>query len=138
MADAPNADGSEPGDDPEATASAADGAATTETIGDEEASDTIDDEAVSDRDVVVPLPLYKVVTVFSTLIAGTAVVAGFMVLDEATQRASVPLRDIDPALALLGLFLIAGGGALYAFSGRFRAPGMGTTKNDDAEEPGNG
>jgi len=147
MADAPNADDSEPGDDPEATASAADGAATTETIGDEEASDTIDDEetsdtiddeAVSDRDVVVPLPLYKVVTVFSTLIAGTAVVAGFMMLDEATQRASVPLRDIDPALALLGLFLIAGGGALYAFSGRFRAPGMGTTKNDDAEEPGNG
>ena len=138
MADAPNADGSEPGDDPEATASAADGAATTETIGDEEASDTIDDEAVSDRDVVVPLPLYKVVTVFSTLIAGTAVVAGFMVLDEATQRASVPLRDIDPALALLGLFLIAGGGALYAFSGRFRAPGMGTTKNDDAERSGNG
>ena len=138
MAEAPNADGSEPGDDPETTASAAAGAATTETIGDEEASDTIDDGAVSDRDVVVPLPLYKVVTVFSTLIAGTAVVAGFIVLDEATQRASVPLRDIDPALALLGLFLIAGGGALYAFSGRFRAPGMGTTKNDDAEESDNG
>lgn len=93
---------------------------------------------ISDRDVVVPLPLYKVITVFSTLIAGVAVVGGFVVLDEATQRASVPLEDIDPLLALLGLFMIAGGGAMYAFSGRFRAPGMGTTNTDEDEPSDNG
>jgi hypothetical protein len=100
--------------------------------------DATDDAEVSERDVVIPLPLYKVVTVFSTLISGAAVVFGFVVLDEATQRASASVGEIDPLLALLGLFLIAGGGAMYAFSGRFRAPGMGTTKTDEAESPDNG
>jgi len=98
----------------------------------------LEDAEVSERDVVVPLELYKVVTVFSTLIAGAAVVAGFAVLDTATQRASAPADEIDPLLAILGVLLIAGGGALYAFSGRFRAPGMGTTKNEDDEESVNG
>ena len=97
-----------------------------------------DDGAVSGRDVVVPLPLYKIVTVFSTLISGAGVVGGFIVLDEATQRASATPDEIDPVLALLGLLMIAGGGALYAFSGRFRAPGMGTTKNGETEESHNG
>jgi hypothetical protein len=100
--------------------------------------DATDDAEVSERDVVIPLPLYKVVTVFSTLISGAAVVFGFVALDEATQRASASVGEIDPLMALLGLFLIAGGGALYAFSGRFRAPGMGTTKNDEAESSDNG
>jgi hypothetical protein len=100
--------------------------------------ETMDDAEVSDRDVVVPLPLYKIVTVFSTLISGAAVVFGFAVLDRATRRASASVGEVDPMLALFGLFLIGGGGALYAFSGRFRAPGMGTTKNDDAERSGNG
>jgi lipopolysaccharide export LptBFGC system permease protein LptF len=100
--------------------------------------DATDDAEVSERDVVIPLPLYKVVTVFSTLISGAAVVFGFVVLDEATQRASASVGEIDPLLALLGLFLIAGGGAMYAFSGRFRAPGMGTTKTDETESPDNG
>ena len=110
-----------------------------ETADSDDASvDTTDGAEASDRDVVVPFPLYKVVTVFSTLISGAAVVFGFVVLDEATQRASASVGEVDPLLALLGLALIAGGGALYAFSGRFRAPGMGTTKNDDAERSGNG
>jgi len=99
---------------------------------------TLDDAEVSERDVVVPLSLYKIVTVFSTLISGVSVVAGFVVLDTATRRASATVGEIDPLLALLGLFLIAGGGALYAFSGRFRAPGMGTTKNGEDEETSNG
>jgi hypothetical protein len=102
------------------------------------AVEATEEAEISDRDVVVPLPLYKVITVFSTLIAGVAVVSGFVVLDEATQRASVPLEDIDPLLALLGLFMIAGGGAMYAFSGRFRAPGMGTTNTDEDEPSDNG
>jgi len=99
---------------------------------------SLDDAEVSERDVVVPFELYKVVTVFSTLIAGASVVFGFVVLDTATQRASAPPEEIDPVLALFGLLLIAGGGAIYAFSGRFRAPGMGTTNNGDDQESGNG
>jgi hypothetical protein len=126
MADAPNAAGPDPGEDAE--------------NGNTERSpvEATDEAEVSDRDVVIPLPLYKVVTVFSTLISGAAVVFGFVVLDWATQRASAPADEIDPLLALLGLLLIAGGGALYAFSGRFRAPGMGTTKNDETERSDNG
>jgi len=127
----PPASGSDDTPDPDATppAGSSDGAP---------GPDTSEDAEVSDRDVVVPLELYKVVTVFSTLIAGASVVFGFVVLDTATQRASAPPEEIDPVLALLGLFLIAGGGAIYAFSGRFRAPGMGTTKNGDDQDPGNG
>ncbi len=127
MADAPNATGSDAEDDAETEGDAGD-----YTV------EAAEEAEISDRDVVVPLPLYKVITVFSTLIAGVAVVGGFIVLDEATQRASVQLEDIDPLLALLGLFMIAGGGAMYAFSGRFRAPGMGTTKTDENESPDNG
>mgnify|MGYP006977847276 CR=1 FL=1 len=90
------------------------------------------------RDVVVPLELYKVVTVFSTLIAVVFVVGGFLALDAATRRATLPAAEIDPVLALLGLLGIAGGGAVYAFASRFRAPGMGTPKPDDDERGDNG
>jgi len=86
------------------------------------------------RDVVVPLSIYKRVVVFSTLIAGASVVAGFLVLDAATQRARLPIGEVDPVLALLGLGLIAAGGVVYAFASRFRAPGMGTDK-DGEDEP---
>ena len=137
MGDAPNAADPRADDDVETGTEPADGDSQIEAA-EESSVDAMDETEVSDRDVVVPLSLYKVVTVFSTLISGAAVVFGFIVLDEATQRASVRFEDIDPLLALLGLFLIGGGGALYAFSGRFRAPGMGTTKNDEDEGSGNG
>lgn len=127
MGDTPNAAGSDPAEDAEGG-----GDPGNQTV------EATDDAEVSDRDVVIPLPLYKVVTVFSTLLSGAAVVFGFVVLDEATQRASAPADEINPLLALLGLLLIAGGGALYAFSGRFRAPGMGTTKSDETEESNDG
>jgi hypothetical protein len=90
------------------------------------------------RDVVVPLRVYKVVTVFSTLIAVVAVVGGFMALDAATRRATAPPSEIDPVLAVVGLAAIAAGGGVYAFAARFRAPGMGTPKPDDDEGPDDG
>ncbi len=86
------------------------------------------------RDVVVPLRLYKTVTVFTTLIAVVGVVAGFMVLDAATRAGRAAPSEVDAALALLGLALIAGGGAVYVFGSRFRAPGMGKAK-DRSDEP---
>ncbi|MFB6106343.1 MAG: hypothetical protein ABEJ70_05155 [Halobacteriaceae archaeon] len=88
-------------------------------------------ETGGSREVVVPMRLYKTVTVFSTLIAVGCVVAGFVVLDRATQRASVDIARVDPVLAVFGVALIAGGGVVYAYAGRFRAEGMGRGKDNN-------
>jgi hypothetical protein len=94
-----------------------------------------DSEGASDqRTVVVPDRLYKTVTVFTTLFAVLAVVVGFIGLDLATDRARAPLSEVDPLLALGGLGTILLGAAVYAFSTRFRAAGMGNAK-DDTNEP---
>src|SRR6056297_3544275 len=45
------------------------------------------------RDIVVPLRLYKTITVFSTLIAAASILAGFILLDAATLELSV-LRSL--------------------------------------------
>lgn len=97
-----------------------------------------DDSGAGDRDVVVPLRLYKTVVVFSTFIAVVGVVAGFMVLDAATRRGQAAPEEVDAILALVGLVLIVGGGAVYAFGSRFRAPGMGKAKDDTDEPPSDG
>lgn len=92
----------------------------------------------SGRDVIVPLRLYKTVTVFSTLIAVVSILAGFVILDRATQRATVSPEDVNLVLALAALVLIVGGSAVYAFSTRFRTVGMGKSKDATDEEPDNG
>jgi len=90
------------------------------------------------REVVVPLRLYKTVTVFSTLFAICSVVGGFILVDVATDRASAPASEIDVPVAIGGLGLILAGTVVYAFSTRFRTEEMGKSK-DDADEPsGNG
>jgi hypothetical protein len=90
------------------------------------------------REVAVPDHVYKRVTVFSTLFAVVTVVGGFVVLDAATERASVSLSEADPVLALVGVALIAVGAVTYAFSTRFRAAGMGNAKDESDEGSGNG
>jgi len=62
------------------------------------------------RDVVVPLRVYKTVTVFSTLFAVAAVVGGFLLIDQATDRATLPTAEIDPVVAIAGIALIVVGG----------------------------
>ncbi|WP_313691093.1 DUF7315 family membrane protein [Halorarum halobium] len=106
------------------------------------------------RDVVVPLRLYKTVTVFSTLIAVGCVVVGFALLDAATLQVSL-VRDLlvdligvvglspgpgalTVTFALLGLAIIAFGAGVYVVGTRFRAEGMGNAQDDDAEESTNG
>ena len=84
-------------------------------------------------DVVVPLRLYKTVTVFSTLIAIVAILAGFVLLDKGTQRATASPEEVSLPLVALGLALIVGGSAVYAFSTRFRTAGMGKSKDDTDE-----
>jgi uncharacterized integral membrane protein len=90
------------------------------------------------RDVVVPLRVYKTVTVFSTLFAVLSVVGGFILIDTATQRASVPTSEIDVPLGVAGLGLILAGSVVYAFSTRFRTEEMGKSKDDADEGSGNG
>ena len=97
-----------------------------------EGHESIEDTATADeqqpgdrRDVIVPLRVYKAVSVFSTLIAVVAIVAGFIALDSATNRATAELSAVNPLVALAGLGLILGGAVVYAFSTRFRTDGMG-------------
>jgi hypothetical protein len=90
------------------------------------------------RDVVVPLRLYKTVTVFSTLIAIVVILAGFVLLDRGTQRATASPEEVSLPVVALGLSLIVGGSAVYAFSTRFRAEGMGKPKDDTAERSDDG
>jgi len=90
------------------------------------------------REVEVPLRLYKTVTVVATLLAMAGVIAGFILLDSATNRATADLSEVNVVLALLGLALIVGGAAVYAFSTRFRTAGMGKSKDDTDEESDNG
>jgi VIT1/CCC1 family predicted Fe2+/Mn2+ transporter len=108
------------------------------------------------RDVVVPMRLYKTVTVFSTLGAVVAVVVGFVLLDAATGTggivrvlASVILvgvagvdvgvldawfRTLRPVFAVLGLVSIGLGAGVYILGSRFRTEGMGNAQ-DDPDEP---
>ncbi|MBV0900868.1 DUF7315 family membrane protein [Haloarcula salina] len=86
------------------------------------------------RDVVVPLRVYKTVTVFSTLFAVASVVAGFILVDVATQLASAPVSEIDVPVAIAGIGAILAGTVVYAFSTRFRTEEMGKSK-DDADKP---
>ncbi|MFC6906264.1 DUF7315 family membrane protein [Halalkalicoccus tibetensis] len=92
----------------------------------------------SDDGVVVPMRVYKTVTVFSTLFAVVGVVGGFVLLDVATNRAQADLGDVNPLLALLGVALIVVSAATYAFSTRFRAAEMGNAKESEDEESNNG
>ena len=92
-----------------------------------------DVEEPGGEDVVVPLRLYKTVTVFSTLIAIVAILAGFVLLDRGTQRATASPDEVSLPVVALGLGLIVGGSAVYAFSTRFRTAGMGKSKDDTDE-----
>ncbi|MFP8955750.1 hypothetical protein ACLI4Y_03405 [Natrialbaceae archaeon A-CW3] len=90
------------------------------------------------REVVVPMRLYKTITVFSTIIAVVGVLGGFILLDVATDRTQAAASDVSIGLALLGVGLIVGGAATYAFSTRFRTAGMGNAKDDADEASHNG
>jgi uncharacterized membrane protein len=106
------------------------------------------------RDVVVPMRLYKTITVFSTLIAIVGVVVGFVLLDAATIRLSLlrrlvigllrtvgivpPSALLSGVLAVLGLAAIGLGAGVYVLGTRFRARGMGNPQEDADESSDNG
>jgi len=121
---------------------------------DTQGSVRVDESAAGGRDVVVPMRLYKTVTVFSTLIAVVSVVFGFVLLDAATIRLSLlrrlvigalgfvgvspPATVLSAVLAVLGLGVIAFGAGIYVLGTRFRARGMGNPQEDADESSDNG
>jgi len=124
---------------------------------DDVSDDSADDAPTTDsgrRDVVVPMRLYKTITVFSTLIAVTSVVLGFVLLDAATIRLSLlrrlvigllgvvgvtpPSTVLSAVLAVAGLASITLGAGVYVLGTRFRARGMGNSQEDAAESSDNG
>ena len=96
------------------------------------------DDSDGAREVEVPLHLYKVVTVFSTMFAVAFVVGGFIVLDTATQRATLSPSEIDLPFALVGVAMIVAGALVYVFATRFQAEGMGKPKDGSDERSDNG
>ena len=92
-------------------------------------SDTSEKRRPSDDDVIVPMSIFKVVTVFSTLIAATAVVGGFVIIDMATQGGMASRNEINVVLALIGVGVIVLGSGIYVFSTRFRTEGMRSPKD---------
>ncbi|WP_227738859.1 DUF7315 family membrane protein [Halorientalis pallida] len=102
------------------------------------ATDDTATDGSTDRDIEVPMRVYKAITVFTTMFAIVTVVAGFVLIDSATNRATASLSEIQPVAALFGIGLILAGAAAYAFSTRFRAEGMGKSKDDTDESTDNG
>lgn len=91
-------------------------------------SDASEKQRPSD-DVIVPMSIFKVVTVFSTLLAVAAVVCGFVIIDMATRGGLAPRDEINVIFALVGVGVIVLGSAIYVFSTRFRTEGMGSPKD---------
>lgn len=106
------------------------------------------------RQVIVPMRLYKTVTVFSTLVAVGSVVFGFLLLDAATLQVGVFRRlasllfailgvqpatgTLDALLAGAGLAAMAFGAGVYVLGTRFRTPEMGKSQEDSREGTDNG
>jgi len=124
----------------------------------DEITDAASDGATADgggsREVIVPMALYKRVTVFGTLVAILTVLFGFMALDAALYSRSLvrvnvlwvleqmgvspPLGVLSAGFAVLGLGLIALGAWTYVLSTRFRTEGMGQARDAPAAEVDDG
>jgi hypothetical protein len=96
------------------------------------------DDAGPDEGVIVPLYVYKRVTVVSTVFATVLVVVGFGALDAATNRGRAAADEIEVWLAAIGLACIVVAAGIYAFAARFRTAEMGSDKTAATEESDNG
>jgi|GEM_PF-3203931 len=109
-----------------------------------------------DGSVVVPLRVYKGITVFSTLLATALVVLGFFMFDAAT-RLDNPIREaavwavgltgwtpstgvVSVAFGLLGVAVLLVGAGSYILGTRFKTAEMidgGTAETDDRTDDTN-
>lgn len=85
------------------------------------------------RHVTVPMEIYKVVTVFTTVLAVGAIIAGLYLIDRGTDRARAPAEDIEVVVTLVGVGLIVLAAVTYAFSTRFTPAERANDKGDSAE-----
>jgi hypothetical protein len=103
---------------------------------------------VDDETIVVPMRMYKGITVFSTLLAVVLVVFGFFMFDAATQDQNLirqavvgllslvgleePVGVLDVGFGLLGITMILVGAGSYILGTRFKTADM--LGGDSAEE----
>lgn len=85
------------------------------------------------RHVAVPLPVFKIVTVFTTFIAIGAIILGFILIDRGTDRAGAAPEDVDLLVTGTGVALIILAAAIYAFSTRFTPPERASDKGSSTE-----
>lgn len=106
---------------------------------------------VDDSTIVVPMRMYKGITVFSTLVAVVLVVFGFFLFDAATQPTNpirqfvtwlagvpgfgVPSGVLDVGFGLAGVAVILLGAGSYVLGSRFKTSEMlGDGDRDRAED----
>lgn len=85
------------------------------------------------RQVAVPMRLYKVVTVLTTMLAVVGIVLGLILLDQGTNRARAAPEDVDVLVTAAGVVMIVAAAAAYAFSTRFTPPERANDKGDSSE-----
>lgn len=95
------------------------------------AADTSDD--AGRRQVPVPMRLYKVVTVLTTLFSILGVVGGLLLIDRGTNRGRAAADEVDIIVTIVGVLLIALAAAAYAFSTRFTPPQRANDKGTSSE-----
>lgn len=97
-----------------------------------------DEEAAARRHVNVPLPIFKAVTVFSTLFAVIAIIVGLGLIDRGTDRARAPVEELNLWMTFLGVALIVFGAAIYAFSTRFTPTERANDKGESSQSEDDG
>lgn len=79
------------------------------------------------------MPIYKAVTVFSTLFAVLGVVFGLILIDRGTDRGMASADEINLWITAFGVGMIVAATIVYAFSTRFTPGERETDKGDSTE-----
>lgn len=90
------------------------------------------------RHVAVPMPIFKAVTVFTTLFAVFGIIVGFALIDRGTNRARAAPEEINVALTLLGIGFIIAAALLYVFSTRFTPAERANDKGESSQRHNDG